>query len=505
MNIILNPQYGIRNEAECSYLCLLDNSRDILINVRPLFLMIPPLYGYILSSFTGNSLEETVQNIHDTTQLKKDKILKFVNKLIDNDSLMEVIFRGVKVIFPPKILQTNDIINIKNKMKVVTTDGFNPFNRFIPSRPSMPLTINFMITSRCKTDCIYCYADRNLKVDFGLEKILTLLDECYQNGVLKVGLSGGDIFAYKDWEKVIERMYSYGYSSFISTKIPLDSTSISFLSKHGIREIQFSLDSVLNEELDILVRPGKEYVKKVEEMLKTCKESKIKVDIKTVITKYNSKISSLKQLYKLLVKYDSVHTWNVLSAFYSHYKDGYDDYRGSDESLKECYRYLKQLTHHSHIYILCGNLKNKITTPISKFKNADEFVTQNKGCVITTFSMSVNVFGQVVLCEMLYNHKAFHLGNTDEKTIKEIWQSETMKNFHNFKISEFKVNENSPCYSCSDYERCKIGNTKKICIVDIITSYGEDKWDFPDPRCPKAPKCNMDLLLASPLTAYEVG
>jgi len=494
MNVILNPQYGIRNEKNCSYLCLLDNSLDTVIHNIPSFLVIPPLYAYILSSFTGESLEKTVQEIYNKTKLNKDAILKFVTQLIGHESFLEINYKEIKIVFPPNLLLSSDISNKKNKIKVVTeTDTFHPLNVFVPSRPSMPLSVSIMLTSKCKTDCVYCYADRNVKVDFNLEKVLSLLDECYFSGVLTVGLSGGDIFAYKNWKEVIERMYYHGYSSFLSTKIPLDAASISFLSKHGIKEIQFSLDSVVKEELKIMIKQDIDYTDKIKDMLSACKENNIKVIIKTVITKYNSNVSNLRLLYETLAKY-SVNTWNVFPAFFSQYKGCYEDYRALNESLKKCYYYLKQLQNHSDMRILYERLQDK-TVISPKYNNTIEFVTQNKGCIITSFSISINVFGQVALCEMLYNHKDFHLGNIHKKTIKDIWQSEKMRYFNEFKILGLKVNEDSSCYSCKEIEQCKFGNVKKVCIVDIVTAYGVDKWDFPDPRCPKAPECNMDLLL----------
>lgn len=96
---------------------------------------------------------------------------------------------------------------------------------------------------------------------------------------------------------------------------------------------------------------------------------------------------------------------------------------------------------------------------------------------------------------MLYNRSKFHLGNVKNKTIKELWNSDLVKDFFNFNLSSLPQNPESPCYKCKDYTNCKVGNAKKVCLVDIANIYGEEKWDYPDPRCPHAPECNMDLLL----------
>lgn len=53
---------------------------------------------------------------------------------------------------------------------------------FIPKRPSVPLNLNFMITTQCRTDCMYCYADRNRKNDLTSWQIIKVIDEAHDMG-----------------------------------------------------------------------------------------------------------------------------------------------------------------------------------------------------------------------------------------------------------------------------------------------------------------------------------
>lgn len=494
MYVTLNPQYGIRNEKYASYICLLDNSIDAILQRFPRYLQIPPLCGYIISQFNGDKLELSINRISYTLQIDRTVVSKFVTQLINKSTSLEIKYQGITIRFPLRILIGSKMPFSKKNIKIVSNKDFNPFNKFTSSRPSMPLSINIMLTTKCGTDCIYCYADRNTKVDFKLTKILSLLDECHKYGVLRVGLSGGDIFAYKDWKKVIAKMYEYNYSPFISTKIPLDDDSITFLTESGIKEIQFSLDSILVEESRLIVKTKTGYIEKVEKMFNSCKTNNIKVEVQTVLTKYNANLNSLKSLYETLLVND-IDTWSIVPSFYSNFKGEYEGYRANDKMLNDCYQYLTGLQNKTSLRILIRGLENKMKAAI-KYKDTDKFIQHNKGCAITTYSMWINVFGQVVLCEMLYNNQVFHLGNVNNTCIADIWQSEKMKSFYNYKISNLPVNKESRCYTCKDFNQCKIGNIKKVCIADIITVYGPDKWDYPDPKCPYSPECNMDLILA---------
>ena len=49
----------------------------------------------------------------------------------------------------------------------------------------------------------------------------------------------------------------------------------------------------------------------------------------------------------------------------------------------------------------------------------------------------------------------------------------------------------SACYNCPDSERCSQNNL--ICIRDIVAGYGSENWEYPDPRCYRAPKVFYEL------------
>ncbi|KGF48401.1 hypothetical protein HMPREF0654_09455 [Prevotella disiens DNF00882] len=43
--------------------------------------------------------------------------------------------------------------------------------------------------------------------------------------------------------------------------------------------------------------------------------------------------------------------------------------------------------------------------------------------------------------------------------------------------------DSSACYSCKIFDECK-----NSCYINILKVYGDEKWDYPDPRCSKAPR-----------------
>jgi MoaA/NifB/PqqE/SkfB family radical SAM enzyme len=72
-------------------------------------------------------------------------------------------------------------------------------------------------------------------------------------------------------------------------------------------------------------------------------------------------------------------------------------------------------------------------------------------------------------------------------SIMEFWNSDLAKNFN--LIKQRNMRKESKCYDCKDFEKCHFG--KGLCWKMIVEHYGDENWDFPDPRCPKAPHSQL--------------
>jgi len=114
-------------------------------------------------------------------------------------------------------------------------------------------------------------------------------------------------------------------------------------------------------------------------------------------------------------------------------------------------------------------------------------------CSLFYVNAGVNGFilpdGEVTICEQLYWNPNFIIGNVNENSISEIWNSPKSLALANMKIDN--IQEKSRCRTCTLFQDCF--DNRNRCWVDIIKAYGEENWDYPDPRCNKAPKMIFDL------------
>ena len=91
--------------------------------------------------------------------------------------------------------------------------------------------------------------------------------------------------------------------------------------------------------------------------------------------------------------------------------------------------------------------------------------------------------GKVTICEELYWHPRFILGDINLQSLQEIWNSEVALSLYHIKQDDFS--DSSACKTCNLFERCR--GLKQVCYRDIVRRYGVEHWDYPDEKCPKAP------------------
>lgn len=486
MNISINNRYCIRNEKECSYIVCKTIAENIKEKSFPLVMPIPPIYGYILSSFNGKEMEATINEITNTSGIKKEKIRNFVDKVFKNPHPYSTYINKEKIYLPSYLLVESSI-----ESDISTEEDFHLYDKFIPKRPKRPFFINLMITSKCSTNCIYCYADRHRKDDMSLHSIIEILNRASKEKIPNLLISGGDILATKDWKIILGELTSLGYPQIISTKTPLNEEDILFLLKNKTDRIQVSIDSFNDIDLSNIIRVNSLYLKKMKRTFELADRLGLFIDIKTVLTKYNSDIETLKNMFEELSKYNCIKSWNIVPAFFSSHNElDYNTYKVDTIVLKKILDFFVSIK--SAFPIEYGKIKDTIFTIQEQYKSEKDFVRKSKCCVANIYGLSIMSNGKATICEMLYYNENFYIGDITKDSIQNIWNSTSALNF-NFINNQKK--KNSPCYSCKELDKCKKTNLKKICIVDIINTYGSEKWEYPDPRCPKSINANTNKVI----------
>lgn len=159
-----------------------------------------------------------------------------------------------------------------------------------------PISISFCITSKCNLKCSYCKYPEMTKDDMTTEQIILMIDEFYDMGMRKIGLSGGEPLLRKDLgeilshckkKKILVSITTNGV--FIDKKIDeLKSVDLVLVSIDGDQETQ---DVTKGSDVSQLLNS-----------VRLLRKNKIKVWSSTVLTKQNLK--TIDYLFQMAKKYD---------------------------------------------------------------------------------------------------------------------------------------------------------------------------------------------------------
>lgn len=72
----------------------------------------------------------------------------------------------------------------------------------------------------------------------------------------------------------------------------------------------------------------------------------------------------------------------------------------------------------------------------------------------------------------------------EKNNISEIWNSSKALGLAFPQRKNFR--DESACSTCEIFDDCMTFPNR--CLADILKGYGDQNWDFPDPRCNKAPE-----------------
>lgn len=377
-------------------------------------------------------------------------------------------------------------------------ESFLPEHAFEPGkinswlRDRVPSKVLWHLTSACATNCLYCYLKRRRISNSELlpfERVLEIIEECKNIGVLEINPGGGDILLYPRLFEFLDVISEGGFIPIrISTKAPLTKDIAKKFSEYDIiHEFQFSIDSLVEEIADYLVQK-KGFCKQALESIQNALAFGLPVSIKAVITPYN--ILTIPQLYRELRRMGVQR--RIRLAIYS--RSGYhhtDDLFNHTESYEWLEKQLISLRNEfPDDFIVLQNgapqlvLRNGAPQPDPPQKEITDsslksYVESRNKCTAGRNSILICADGKVIPCEQMPEIDEIFVGDLREQSLQEVWED---KKLNDMTIYPKEKLQNTPCADCGFYEACVVN--RGFCIRDLYQYYG--KIYATPPECPKS-------------------
>lgn len=461
-----------------------DGNRSILFSVerpdsrlRNIFRFLYPQQAVILALFDGkrkySEIKETTAYLFGLKEREASDVVESIMSLAITKELTvgslivsasEVESKRVRVYDPRDFIVPADSVN------------------FIDVRCNMPCAMLVLPTMRCVTDCLYCYADHEgceNRQEFDLPFFDRLLIQATECGIETIHFSGGDLFSRKDAFELIQLALKHDMYVSIPTKYPLTRDKVMRLADLGLPNIQISIDALCPDIIDKLMQvPG--YGEKILETINHLSDFGIGIRTNTVLTPYN--IYDAINLMRFLAKHPNVYRMNFtcyVRSIYHHDDSLFCSSIDVDAFEKE-FNQIKREFPGKEISFGGGRPDDDpfsgSTTERTKAYKERSFCTANRRAVI------VLPDGQVTVCEELYYHKDFIIGDLKKQSLMDVWNSPKAIELAYPQKETFP---DGACKDCPDFKDCHEGLGR--CYREAIKVYGSDHSHWPDPRCPYAP------------------
>ncbi|WP_273160039.1 radical SAM protein [Bacteroides fluxus] len=488
----LNPDYTIRKDGNRYLLHSRFMKKYDSDTAKSL---IHPYHARLLSLFSaGSSVEQAANVIASDLNVTQEDAKKILAPWLTKEKF-KIKINNYSVRIPKNVLVPSDSILDKNEiMKFNIPKSLAKNVDLSTKRLQIPYLMTFMLTNTCVTKCCYCYADTHTKVKNYLltERIFEIIREAKRIGVYNIFLIGGEVFLHPDWELVLKELTNNGFGpDTISTKIPITPRIVKGLKESGFKgTLQLSIDTLdSNIAIDTL-HVNQCYISKVEHGINLLEKAGITYRVETVLTKATCTKKNIDTLYNFLKEKNCVKTWEIRTAMFSNQKsmDNFNSIKAAVPLLEELFGYVEE------------NIKNEAMftvalprTEIDKaYYSAEGGSATFKGAKCSALNDHLFILpdGKCTICEQLYWNPNFIIGDLTNESISEVWNSTKANRLLNLK--QECIDKQSPCSTCKLFDDCfKINRNR--CWTDVIKAYGDDKWDFPDPRCKFAPKMNNNI------------
>jgi len=479
---VINPNYTMYNDE--NKVVLTSNNIRSLDNdfVAEFISFFPSEVAMVLSFFTGkDTYQQSIEKIAYFLDSTIAEVVDFIDKYICNPESFTTSSGNYNLFIPKNlIIECTDDSLIRN----FTIEEFvlNSSNFKSQPRLNKPLGTTFVISNKCVTDCEYCYADRKTKyTPLTTNRIKELIHQAAELGIRDFDLSGGEFFLHPDWDEILETLIYNGYYPYISTKKPINEKDVNKLKSLGVKRIQYSLDSVNIQKLMDTLKVGENYLEAISNSIRLLENADIKVRINGILSNKTAEISDIEDLIIFLQDFSNIEKITLTPAGRSLYKEGYS-YSINKKQVQDIDAFLKEK----------NKDLNRVNIDFGSFVLEDHYKLEDKSGLFNnraTCSGNFSHFiilpdGKVTICEELYWNENFIIGDLATQNIMDVWQSDKAKNLY-YKSQE-SIQKGSNCARCDDFSKCRVPSG--VCWRNIINAYGDDKYDYPDPRCPIAPE-----------------
>lgn len=317
------------------------------------------------------------------------------------------------------------IIKCNEESKSIVISNYNKSKNYLMSQAyytRTPIECKIELTYKCNLACKYCNMINSKSDELSTENIKDLVDQLRDLGVIKLSLTGGEIFLRKDIFEIIDYCANKGFVLILqSNGILIDDEIINFLKKYKNILLKISFHSVDSEKFDDFTQVNNSYDLLIEK-LNILDESGIKFKLLFNVTSDNECD------YDKTIKFFEENEYDyILNS---------DIYPSISSKDKDNLKYFSKI----------DTLKKIVNKECS---NKDKVHYTHRECDAAKMRLRIDPDGNVVPCGLIRTV----LGNIKTNKLKDIWVNNVSQEFINSEVFNLRK-ECIDCYFISFCSKC---------------------------------------------------
>lgn len=196
MKYVFNHYYHLRHDKfrtlmydKISKQNNLDYSTDWLQKIHPVYAM---LFSFFSSPI---ELSDAVDKVTKFLCIEKKQAENIISIFLENKEEFHTKYSNSVNNFPRNVIIREELL--ENPIKKYNPEMFAYSSVDVSSVRlyESPIHITFMLTNKCITNCIYCYADRNMRYKaLSFDVIERFIKDAYDSQIRSINVDGGDFF-----------------------------------------------------------------------------------------------------------------------------------------------------------------------------------------------------------------------------------------------------------------------------------------------------------------------
>jgi radical SAM protein with 4Fe4S-binding SPASM domain len=299
----------------------------------------------------------------------------------------------------------------------------------IGNRP-FPLTVELDLTNHCNHRCSFCVWGEHIAVDkSSLEKetIKNCIQDMRDLGTKAITFTGGgEPMIHKNFFEILPFSKSLGLDCGLITNGSAITEKNCELLLNNLKWIRLSMSG--GDKESYLAVQGKDHFELVcKNLVMLCKEKKskqsdLKIGIRMLITKEN--LHTLIKLTNIICQMDGVDYLQIAPDHDN--EDGGKFWHG--DAVKEEINKAEILLKEKQITFVTSGFEILNTSK----QNKDEILDKPAKCYAHFYQIAIMADGNVAFCKNARFDEKYSVGNINDNTIKEIWNSEKNKKFESW-------------------------------------------------------------------------